>query len=170
MGQSIQDFGEPRWFACHTKPRCEKKFALLCDREGFLNYLPTIRSERKYSDRVRIFQKPLFPSYVFTKILPEHKNRVYQQDLLVRAIWIDDQDKFLRQLEAVKLVVSSGIEATLRPILKKGTLVRITTGVLKGVEGFVEDPVNPRGVMIAVDVLQQGLLIPISIAQLKVLN
>lgn len=170
MAQPIQSFDEPRWFACHTKPRCEKKFADLCTREGFENYLPTIKSERKYPDRVRTFYKPLFPSYVFTKILPEHKNRCYQLDLLVRAIWIDDQNKFLTQLDAVKRVVSSGIEATLRPILKKGTLVRITTGPLKGVEGYVEDAINPKGVIIAVDVLQQGLLIPISIAQLKILS
>ena len=29
MAETLPTFLEPRWFACHTKPRCEKKFAAL---------------------------------------------------------------------------------------------------------------------------------------------
>ncbi len=87
----------------------------------------------------------------------------------MRAIWVDDQPLFLRQLEDVRRVVESGLETTLQPLLKKGTLVRITAGPLKGVEGFVEDPKSPRGVIIAMDVLQQGLLVPVPLDQIKIL-
>ena len=33
MGQHLPDFAEPRWFVCHTKPRCEKKFDDLMERD-----------------------------------------------------------------------------------------------------------------------------------------
>lgn len=48
MGQHLPDFAEPRWFACHTKPRCEKKFAALLKAEKFAHYLPLLQSIRHY--------------------------------------------------------------------------------------------------------------------------
>lgn len=168
MAEPIKQFDEPRWFVCHTKPRCEKKFSTLLAQEGFEHYLALVKSVRQYKDRDRRFDKPLFPGYVFTEIIPEKKARLYQQDLLVRAIWVEDQKVFLKQLSDVKAVVASGLEATLRPLLKKGTRVCVTTGPLRGVEGFVEDPATAKGVIIAMDVLRQGVLVPIAPEYLRV--
>ena len=169
MAETLPNFAEPRWFACHTKPRCEKKFASLLAVEGFSHYLPLVPSVRRYRDQTKRFTKPLFPGYVFTEIPPEIKSRVYQQDLLVRAIWIEDQAGFLRQLEDVKVVVSSGLELSLHPLLKKGTRVKVAGGPLYGIEGIVDDPANPKGVIIAVDVLQQGLLVRMPLEDLQIL-
>jgi transcriptional antiterminator RfaH len=170
MAAPTKPFDEPRWFVCHTKPRCEKKFSALMTVESFQHYLPLMESVRRYADRERTYTKPLFPGYVFTEILPERKNRIYQLDLLVRAIWVEDQALFLRQLEVVKLVVASGLKASLQPLLTKGTRVLITSGALRGVEGYVEDPNSPRGIVIAMDVLQQGILVPVSLNQIKILH
>jgi transcription antitermination factor NusG len=169
MAETLPNFAEPRWFACHTKPRCEKKFASLLAVEKFSHYLPLVPSVRRYRDQTKRFTKPLFPGYVFTEIPPETKSRVYQQDLLVRAIWIEDQAGFLRQLEDVKVVVSSGLELSLHPLLKKGTRVKVAGGPLYGIEGIVDDPANPKGVIIAVDVLQQGLLVRMPLEDLQIL-
>src|SRR5208283_5587069 len=96
--------------------------------EGFAHYLPLVPSVRRYRDQTKRFTKPLFPGYVFTEIPPETKSRVYQQDLLVRAIWIEDQAGFLRQLEDVRVVIASGLELILNPLLKKGTRVKVAGG------------------------------------------
>lgn len=169
MAETLPNFTEPRWFACHTKPRCEKKFATLLAAERFTHYLPLVPSVRQYRDRTKRFTKPLFPGYVFSKIPPETKNRVYRQDLLVRAIWIEDQAGFLRQLDDVRTVVASGLELALHPLLRKGTRVKVVGGPLHGIEGVVDNPANPRGVVIAVDVLQQGLLVRMPMEHLQVL-
>jgi transcriptional antiterminator RfaH len=170
MAVTLPNFETPRWFVCHTKPRCEKKFSALLATEKFTHYLPLVPSIRRYHDRTKKFTKPLFAGYVFAEIPPTEKNRVYQQDLLVRAIWVDDQALFLHQLENVKTIVASGVEATLQPLLKRGTRVKIISGPLWGVEGFVEDPKNPRGVLVAMDVLQQGLLVPVAMDCLEILH
>ncbi len=170
MSNSIIDFEEPRWFVCHTRPRCEKKFAKLLVIEHFAHYLPLVRSVRHYPKRDRIFMKPLFPSYVFTEIAPTLKQRVYQLDLLVRAIWVDDQPLFLRQIEDVRRVVDSGIGATLTPLIKKGMRVQVASGPLRGLFGMIENPKAPKGIMIAVDVLQQGILVPIPLDNLIILD
>ena len=71
MAETLPNFAEPRWFACHTKPRCEKKFAAVLAAEGFPHYLPLVPSVRRYRDQTKRFTKPLFPGYVFAEIPPE---------------------------------------------------------------------------------------------------
>jgi transcription antitermination factor NusG len=169
MGQHLPDFAEPRWFVCHTKPRCEKKFSALLTVESFAHYLPLIQSVRRYGTQKKTFTKPLFPSYVFARLEPTRKDRIYQQDLLVRALMVENEPVFLRQLEAVKVICASGLEAAIHPLIRKGTHVRVQGGPLHGLEGYVDDPANPRGIVVSVDVLQQGLLVRLPFESLHLL-
>ena len=52
---------EVAWLVCHTKPRCEKKFAALLSAEKFEHYLPLVQSVRRYAQQTKKFTKPLFP-------------------------------------------------------------------------------------------------------------
>src|ERR1019366_3127744 len=58
---TVESQEEAPWFVCHTKPRCEKKFAALLAAEKFEHYLPLVLSERHYPKQVKRFSKPLFP-------------------------------------------------------------------------------------------------------------
>lgn len=160
---------EHYWLACHTKPRCEKKFAALMAAEKFEHYLALVVSVRRYAQQTKKFTKPLFPGYVFAKVPVEKKARIYQQDLLARAITVDDEAKFLRQLADVKAIVASGLELSVMPLLTKGRRVKIIGGPLHGLEGFVDDPSNPQGIVLSVDVLQQGLHVKMPAEHLQVL-
>jgi transcription antitermination factor NusG len=155
------------WLVCHTKPRCEKKFAALMTAEKFEHYLPLVESVRRYAQQTKRFTKPLFPGYVFAKIPREKKARIYQQDLLARAIIVEDEENFLRQLNDVKAIVASGFELSVMPLLSKGRRVKIVGGPLHGVEGFVDDPAKPQGIVISIDVLQQGLLVKVPAENLE---
>ena len=157
------------WLVCHTKPRCEKKLAALLAAEKFEHYLALVQSVRRYGTQTKKFTKPLFPGYVFAKVPVEKKARIYQQDLLARAIIVADEAKFLRQLDDVKAIVASGLELSVMPLLTKGRRVKVIGGPLHGLEGYVDDPTNPRGVVLSVDVLQQGLLVKMPAENLQVL-
>ncbi len=158
-----------QWFVCHAKPRCEKKFAALMTAERFEHYLPLIVSVRHYAQQTKKFTKPLFPGYVFACVPLEQKNRIYQQDLLARAIPVSDEATFLRQLDDVKAIVASGYEVSVMPLFTIGRRVKIIGGPLFGLEGFVDDPTNPHGIVLSVDVLQQGLLVKVPVENLQAL-
>jgi len=170
------------WWVCHCKPRCEKKFAALMQAHGFEHYLPLVTSERRYESRIKGFTKPLFPGYVFAEVPAEKKPLIYQQDLLARAFEVEDVPRLLEQLDDIRALLSSGLDFTLKPLLTKGRRVRIISGPLKGVEGLVESAEvgKKRGssngsggqrssVLLSVDVLQQGILVSVPAADLKVL-
>jgi len=172
--------GPRPWWVCHCKPRCEKKFSALMQAHGFEHYLPLATSERRYGTRIKRFTKPLFPSYVFAEVPPEKKALIYQQDLLARAIEVEDVPRLLSQLDDIRALLASGLDFTLKPLLTKGRRVRIISGPLKGVEGFVESSEadgkyrsnsggGGRSVLLSIDVLQQGLLVSVSAADLKAL-
>ena len=161
---------ESFWLVCHTKPRCEKKFAALMVAEKFEHYLPLVQSVRRYAEQTKTFTKPLFTGYVFANVQAEKKTRIYQQDLLARAIVVEDVPNFLRQLDDVKKIVASGFELTVMPLLTKGRRVKIVGGPLHGLEGFVDNPTHPRGIVISVDVLQQGLLVKVPAENLQPLH
>lgn len=155
------------WLVCHTKPRCEKKLSALLSAEKFEHYLPLVQSVRRYAQQTKRFTKPLFPGYVFAKVPIEKKARIYQQDLLARAITVLDEARFLRQLDDVKAIVASGFELSVMPLMTKGRRIKIVGGPLHGLEGFIDDPANPQGIVISVDVLQQGLLVKVPVANLQ---
>jgi transcription antitermination factor NusG len=135
--------------------------------EGFEHYLPLIPSVRRYARETKHFTKPLFPGYVFASVPRELKPRIYQQDLLARAIHVEDHETFLRQLAEVKAIIASGFEVAVRPLLARGRRVKILAGPLHGLEGMVDDPENPRGVIVAVDVLRQGVLVRVPMGNLQ---
>jgi transcriptional antiterminator RfaH len=157
------------WYVCHTRPRREKKFAALMAAERFEHYLPLIDSIRRYPSGTKTFTKPLFPGYVFARIPTEGKSRIYQQDLLARAIPVDDEARFLGQLGDVRAIVASGLELTVIPLLTRGRRVRVVGGPLHGLEGLVDDSSNTQGIMISVDVLRQGLLLRVPAENLEAL-
>lgn len=160
--------GEP-WLVCHCRPRCEKKFAALLTAERMAHYLPVVTSVRRYGVRERSFTKPLFPGYVFARVPVERKARIYQQDLLARVLPVADEALLLAQLADVQRIVSSGFAASIHPLFKKGQPVRVVSGPLRGLEGVIDNPANPSGIIVTVDVLQQGLLVSIPLADLKLL-
>jgi len=129
--------------------------------------LPLVTSVRRYRTQTKRFTKPLFPGYVFAQVPAEKRNRLYQQDLLARVIVVEDQALFLQQLAAVRAIIASGFELSLQPLLTRGRRVRITGGPLHGVEGCIDDPSNPKGIVVSMDVLQQGLLVKVPLENLQ---
>ena len=66
-------------------------------------------------------------------------------------------------------MVASGYELSVRPLLNRGRRVRIIAGPLRGLEGDVDDPTHPEGVVLSVDVLQQGLHVKLPAENLQIL-
>ena len=167
----LQDsaIASPGWLVVHTKPRCEKKLAALLVREKFSYDLPLVTSVRRYRTQTKRFTKPLFPGYVFAQIDAGRRNRLFQQDLIVRFLDVPNQAALAQQLESIRRMIAAGFDLYVTPLLKKGRGVRVVGGPLHGLEGMVHDPDHPQGIVVAVDVLQKGVLIRLPPENLQVL-
>jgi transcription antitermination factor NusG len=58
---------EKKWYVVYTKPRWEKKIALLLTDKEIEHYCPLNKITKQWSDRKRIVLEPLFKGYIFVK-------------------------------------------------------------------------------------------------------
>src|SRR5512141_534581 len=65
-----------QWFAIHIRPRHEKKVVAELERRGVATLLPISRQVRRWSDRRKTVEFPLFPCYAFVQIVPTAEARV----------------------------------------------------------------------------------------------
>jgi len=61
------------WYAILTKTGREKNATLLLENSGFECYLPVSKSSRKWSDRTKEIDVPLFPGYLFCRMNPNDR-------------------------------------------------------------------------------------------------
>src|SRR5436305_785209 len=55
------------WYAVYVRSKHEKTVADALSLKGYECMLPTYREQRKWSDRTKVLELPLFPGYVFSR-------------------------------------------------------------------------------------------------------
>jgi transcriptional antiterminator RfaH len=150
---------EVRWFVIHTKPRREKKLVEYCARQGIAATLACYASAHKYRGKTVVFQKPLFPGYVFVQLEPRQKDPVRQNDHVANLLEVFDQETFRRQLEDILLALKMNLEVRLAPSIGEGMRVRIKAGPLQGIEGWVERRYGAATVLLRLDFISQAAAI-----------
>lgn len=147
---------ERRWFVAHTKPRCEKKLAEWCGRQAVPATLPCYASVRKYRGKTVTFQKPLFPGYVFIELEAFQRAPVRQSDHVANLLEVTDQETFRQQLQDILVAVESNVGIRLAPQITAGIQVKIKSGPLQGIEGWVENRVGLTTVLLRLDFIGQA--------------
>jgi transcription antitermination factor NusG len=64
------------WYAIYTKPRWEKKVHALLSEKNIESYCPLNKVRKKWSDRMKTVEEPLFKSYVFARVNQEGQTQV----------------------------------------------------------------------------------------------
>ena len=155
-GQHIQSMSDLSWFVAHTLPRREKKLQQFCERRGFEVTLPCYQSVRKYRGKKIVFKKPLFPGYVFIHLLPEQRQSVLQSDHVANLLTVHDQAQFIRQLGEILQALETDLEIRLAPDIGAGMRVKVKSGPLRGLEGWVEQRYGMTTVLLRLDFIGQA--------------
>ncbi|MBP9901066.1 MAG: transcription termination/antitermination NusG family protein [Verrucomicrobiota bacterium] len=157
------------WVVAHTRPRREKKLVEHCERQGLAVTLPCYDSAHKYRGKTVVFRKPLFPGYVFLQLEKEHFSSVRQNDNVANLLEVFDQETFARQLQEILAALDSKLEVRLAPTIGEGTKVRIRSGPLQGVEGWVEKRQGMTTVLLRLDFINQAAAVKIAADQLELI-
>src|SRR5258708_10402477 len=80
------DFGECRWFAAYTSPRHEKHVSQQMERRGIQNFLPLYKLVRRWKDRRKELELPIFPGYLFVRMALRERVSVLQVPGVVQLI------------------------------------------------------------------------------------
>jgi len=136
-----------KWYAVYTRPRWEKKVhALLLDR-GMEAYCPLNRVRKKWSDRMKWVEEPLFKSYVFVKVTQEEMPNVRLVDGVVNFVyWLGKPAQVRdKEIESIRKFLYEYRDVQVEPLdLKEDAEVSIRGGAFMDRRGKVMKVLNNR--------------------------
>jgi len=158
------------WHAVYLKSRTEKKVHEELLNKGIECYLPTRILKRLWSDRVKMIQEPILPSYIFVKISLSEYYDVLITNGVLRYVCFDNKPAIVTdyQIELLKLFVehlNDKIEVSSERI-RKGNFVKIINGPLKNVVGEVLEARGKRYLILRFE--QLGYTIQVDLSQNEV--
>jgi transcription termination/antitermination protein NusG len=164
---SAKEAGAPQWFAIWTHSQCEAKVeeGLLC--KQFQVFLPRVRIPSRRRDRRVVLVRPLFPGYLFLRVVPSRTAyiEVAKTEGVVRMIgerWDLPHAIPGQEIEAVRRLVVSGERISPVPWIRVGDRVRIIAGTLVDLEGFVQTWRASRATfVVSVDLLQRSVAVEV---------
>ncbi len=155
------------WHVAHTRPRREKKLLQFCEREKLAASLPCFAAAHQYRGKAVIFQKPLFPGYVFLNLAAGQRDVILQNKHLAALLEISDQELFVRQLDEIHRALETNLAIRLAPDIGEGRRVKIKSGPLRGVEGWVEKRHGVNTVLLRLDFIGQAADVKLDAADLE---
>ena len=157
------------WYALQVRSRKEGYVASQIQGQGFECLLPTYKSVRKWSDRVKEVEQPLFPGYLFCRFDFQHRRPVVTTPGVLqivgfgrRAIPVPDEE-----IQALQLALTSGIPKQPWPFLEVGQRVRVIHGTLTGLEGILVNIKGNHRVVLSVSLLQRSVAMEVETSWLS---
>jgi transcription antitermination factor NusG len=144
-----------KWLAIYTRPRWEKKVNQLLIEKGIECYCPLNKVRRKWSDRFKIIEEPLFKSYVFVKVRNEDRAVVRMTTGVINFVYWNKKPAIVKEKEinAIKRFLNEYENVEVKPMdLKVNQRVKITAGPLMDQEGSILD-LRHKTVKVAIDSL-----------------
>jgi transcription antitermination factor NusG len=135
------------WYAVYTKPRWEKKVYGLLAENGFEAYCPLNRVRKKWSDRLKWVEEPLFKSYVFVKVAEEEAARVRMVNGVVNFVYWLGKPAIIRnkEIEVIHKFLSEYDEVQVVPLeLRTDSRITIVQGALMDKKATVVKVLNNK--------------------------
>jgi len=151
------------WYAVRTKSRHEKVVCKQLEADGLEVYLPSVQQSRQWSDRTKVIDSPLFPGYVFLRVphLPSMKVQVLRKVGVIGFVGSERGATSIpdSELNSVRLLLMNRIPHASHPYLKVGQRIRVTDGVLRGVEGVLVGLGSRNGLVVSIDLIERSVII-----------
>jgi transcription antitermination factor NusG len=154
------------WYAVHTRVHQERLVAQRLRNQGLTPFLPVTTEIRRWSDRRKYIEVPLFSCYVFVRMTmaPEERARFFCVDGILGLVGVRGYGTPIpdEQIEAVRALLTQKLSWSFHPFLKVGQRVRIRGGALDGIEGIFLSRNGDQTLVISVDAVQRSLAVRIS--------
>ncbi len=151
------------WWAIYTRHQHEKTVAEILRMKGVEVFLPLYDSVRRWRDRRKLLQVPLFPGYVFVRGVIAQRLHVLTTPGVHMILSHGDRAAIIPQdeIEAIRRSVGEDRRVEPHPFLKCGERVRVTRGSLSGIEGILTRKKNVYRLVLSVQMLAQSVAVEI---------
>ena len=156
----------PHWYVLYTRPRFEKKVDSLLWQKGLESYLPMHTALKRWSDRWKKVEEPLFSCYVFVKIALKEKIYALQCDGVLRMVSFNGKPATIpeEEINLVKKILDRTDSIETAPYLGIGIgqMVEVIRGSLEGVRGRLIEYRRQKRLLVGIEQIGQAISFEVS--------
>ncbi|PTX61362.1 transcription antitermination protein nusG [Kordia periserrulae] len=151
------------WHVLYVKSRHEKKVLDALIKLSLETFLPLIKTKKKWSDRTKIVELPLIPSYIFVNLTsPQDFHKALSADGACAYIRFGNSFAKVSEKEIVKMKLLVGAEDVMNievgsQLPKVGEFRKIEFGSLSGLECEILKVDNVNKIVVRIEQLQQNI-------------
>jgi transcriptional antiterminator NusG len=160
---------EGTWFAIWTRSRHEQVVREQIERKHFDVFLPTITRWSRWKDRKKKVDWPLFPGYCFARFKEEEALAILKCTGVVNIVSFEGKPAAIpeHEIDGIKRLLESDLQYDPCPLIHEGMLVEVKHGALKGVVGRLVRKGAHARLILAVDLIGQGVSVEVDAADVK---
>jgi transcription antitermination factor NusG len=160
---------ERGWFAIFTVHQHERAVVEHLGVRGIESFFPTYEEQRRWKNRQKkTIILPLFPTYIFARLHRGDYPAVRESHSVLRIVG-NSKGPIALSGQEVEFLRSDCIRSKIRPYngLVIGRKVRISSGVMAGVEGVLVRRENGMKFVVSITLINQHAAVQISAADLE---
>jgi transcription antitermination factor NusG len=159
----------PLWYAAYTSANHEKRVAEQLGARSVEHFVPLYESVRRWKDRKVRLRLPMFPGYVFVRLVRCDRLHVLQVPGVARLVGFNGHPCALpdSEIEALKAGLVSGVRAQPHPYMKVGQRLRVKAGPLAGLEGVLARKKNGTRFVISLDLIMRSVAVDVDALELE---
>jgi transcription antitermination factor NusG len=157
------------WFAIMARTGREKSTTMLLENAGYECFLPVSKYTRRWSDRMKQIEVPLFSGYLFCRMNPHNRLPVLMTPGVIQIVGagkslIPVQEE---EIAAIQRVVKNGLSTMPWPYLQVGHVARIEEGPLRGMTGIIIRIKSGMKLVLSVSLLQRSVAVEVDRSWLR---
>ena len=154
------------WFALQVRSRKESWVSAQLEGHGLECFLPSYKSIRKWSDRAKEVQQPLFPGYLFCRFDFQERRPLLMTPGVLQIVGIGRTPTAIpdSEIAAIQMAVASGLPSQPWPYLEVGEKVRVNYGSFSGIEGILINFKGNHRVVLSVTLLQRSVAMEVDLS------
>ena len=151
------------WYALQVRPRFEKLAAKHLRAKGYEEYLPLCRSTRRWSDRMKTVEMPLFSGYIFCKFDIQKRLPILIVPGVLSIVGIGKAPATIpeSQISSLQQVIASGMPCGPWPFVRAGQRISVERGPLAGLKGTVLEVKSSLRLILSLPLLQRSVAVEI---------
>jgi transcription antitermination factor NusG len=163
---------DKRWYAAHTRANHEKRVAEQLGRRAVEHFLPVYQAVRKWADRRKRLEIPLFPGYIFVRLPLQERLRVLEIPSVARLVGFDHIPAALpdHEMEVMRNGLTGQLRALPHHYLKQGSRARIIRGPLEGCEGILLRNKGDFRVVLSIDLIMRSVAVEVGAEDVVLLS
>jgi transcriptional antiterminator NusG len=161
--QATTECQEWPWFAVRVKSNREKITAMALRSQGYEGFLPTFRRSRRFSDRIKTVELPLFPGYIFSRFDKNNRLPILMLPGVLHVVGLGKEPAPVDSAEiaSIRAIVESSLCTEPWPFVSVGQRMEVAAGPLAGARGVILGVRGKYRLIASLTLLQRSIAVEI---------